>query len=136
MLAPEGVCCLIELPADWFSNDSEALSRGITHANNSRVENTPTQEAFRRDAKPNREERSELSKLSREYIESALRVVDDCIAAGEHRLFEHVKLMERLKDSGTESNMTMAHRLRKNLEAGLLRSRARREELLKDLEQD
>ena len=65
-----------------------------------------------------------------------MRVVDDCIAAGEHRLFEHVKLMERLKDSGTKNNMTVAHRLRKNLEAGLLRSRARREELLKDLEQD
>ena len=44
--------------------------------------------------------------------------------------------MERLKDSGTKNNMTVAHRLRKNLEAGLLRSRARREELLKDLEQD
>ena len=40
VLAPEGVRCLLELPADWSSSDSEALSRGTTHANNSRVENT------------------------------------------------------------------------------------------------
>jgi hypothetical protein len=92
-------------------------------------------QAFRYDAKPYREERRGLSKESREYIESALRAVDDRIAAGEHRLIEHVN-MERLKDSGTENNIAMAHRLRKNLETGLLLSRERREKLLRDLEQD
>src|SRR5262245_35696265 len=37
VLALDGVCCRLELPANWFSNDSEALSRDIALANKSRA---------------------------------------------------------------------------------------------------
>src|SRR5215813_10212751 len=53
---------------------------------------------------------------SREHIESALRAVDSRIVEGEHRLFEHGKLMEKLKE---RSVLIIAHQLQLNLETGL-----------------
>src|SRR5262249_13225393 len=53
---------------------------------------------------------------SREHIESAFRAVESHIVKGEHRLLEHGKLMERLKD---RSDLTLAQQLQLNLETGL-----------------
>jgi len=65
-----------------------------------------------------------------------LRAVDARIGESERRLFDHVKLMERLNDRGADNVLSLANCLRKDLEAGLLLSRATREKLLRDLEQD
>jgi hypothetical protein len=56
------------------------------------------------------------------------------IAAGE--LFAHHKLMRKLNDRGTGNDVTIAHHLQLNLEAGLFLIRATREKLQRDLEQD
>jgi PAS domain S-box-containing protein len=55
VLAPDGVCCRLELPTEWLSKDGEVFSKGRTHDNDSREKNTPwqvAQEALRHDAKP------------------------------------------------------------------------------------
>jgi PAS domain S-box-containing protein len=138
-LAPEGVCCRLELSADWLSNDGEAFSRSIMHANEDRekyASRQAAQEALRRDVKPYRKRTRGRPEKSREHIDSALRAVDARIGEGERRLFGHVKLMERLKDRGTAQDVTMAHRLQLNLEVGLLLMRASRETLLREFEQD
>jgi hypothetical protein len=69
---------------------------------------------------------------SREHIESALRTVDSQIGKGEHRLFEHDRRMEKLKN--WEGDLTMAHYLKLNLETSLRLMRAQRERLLRELE--
>jgi len=69
---------------------------------------------------------------SREHIESALRAVDSRIVEGEHRLFEHGKLMEKLKE---RSVLIIAHQLQLNLETGLRLMRSTRVRLMKELEQ-
>ena len=138
MLAPEGVCCSLELPADWLSNDGEAFSRGITHANESREKNDSrqvAQEALRQDAKPYRKKTGGRPEISREHIESALRAVDAHIGEGERRLFDQIKLMERLKDRGMAQDVTLAHRLQLNLETGLHLMHSTRVRLLRELEQ-
>jgi len=70
------------------------------------------------------------SEVSREHIESALRSVDSHIAKGEHRLFEHGKLIETLKDRN------IAYHLLLNLETGLHLLRTTRVRLVKELEHD
>src|SRR5262249_33633230 len=69
----------------------------------------------------------------RRHIERALRAVDFHIVKGEHRLFEHGKLMEKLKDRS--SVLVIAHQLQLNLETGLDLMRSTRVRLLKELEQ-
>ena len=67
------------------------------------------------------------------HIESALRAVESHIVDGEHRLFEHGKLLEKLKD---RSNLILAHQLQMNLETGLHLMHSTRVRLLRELEQD
>src|SRR5262249_33114150 len=69
---------------------------------------------------------------SREQIESALRAVHSRIVEGEHRLLEHGKLMEKLKE---RSDLIIAHKLQLNLETGLRLMRSTRVRLMKELEQ-
>jgi len=69
----------------------------------------------------------------REHIESALRAVESHIVNGERRLFEHGKLLEKLKD---RSNLILAHQLQMNLETGLHLMHSTRVRLLRELEQD
>jgi len=109
------------------------------HANEDRekyASRQAAQEALRRDVKPYRKRTRGRPEICREHIDSALRAVDARIGEGERRLFDHVKLMERLKDRGTAQDVTMAHRLQLNLEAGLLLMRASRETLLREFVQD
>src|SRR5262249_24927 len=72
--------------------------------------------------------------MSREHIASSLRAIDSHIGKGERRLFEHGKLMERLKDRG--GDLDIAHDLRLTLEKGLRIFRAVRMRLMRELEQD
>jgi hypothetical protein len=65
-------------------------------------------------------------------IESALRAVESHIVNGEHRLFEHGKLLEKLKD---RSDLILAHQLQMNLETGLHLMHSTRARLLRDLQQ-
>ena len=69
----------------------------------------------------------------REHFKSALRTVDFHIVKGEYRLFEHCRLMEKIKQ---RSDLILAYQLQLNLEMGLRLMRSTRVRFLKELEQD
>src|SRR5262245_40475310 len=47
VMAPDGVRCRLEIPASWFSNASEPVSRTLAHANENPKTNTPKQVALK-----------------------------------------------------------------------------------------
>jgi len=71
--------------------------------------------------------------VAREHIQAALRALESHIVNGERRLFEHGKLLEKLKD---RRDLTLAHQLQLNLETGLHLMHSTRVRLLRELEQD
>jgi hypothetical protein len=114
VLAPNGVRCHLELPADWLIGVSEKRIRqnGVTLP--TQVPKSPSLEF-------------------REHIKRALRAVDSHIAKGAQRLFEQEMLIAKHKD---RQDLTIALELKFKLETGLHLLRLNRARLLKELEQD
>ena len=128
VMAPDGVRCRVELPASWLSDASEPILRPAPpHSDNRNI--NALKQPLLHDSKP-----WLRPTLPRERIESDLRVIDSHIGAGEHRLFEHRKLTERLNCK--ESDLTIANDLQLSIETGLRLLRARSARLIRELEKD
>ena len=152
VLAADGARCHVALPACWLGDASEPISRPVTPASDNpnlnvleqpRLRDSKTYRILTRGPRPepaasgmanNYAHRLLRAAMTRDHIEGSLRAIDSHIGKSERLLFEHGKLMERLKDSG--GDLVLAHDLRLNLETGLRLFRAVRTRLMTELEQD